>query len=136
MARIIVCGYMIRHPVAGNLFAYFQHILGFHRLGHEVVYLEESGWENACYNPTTFDSSDDPDAGIKIVKALASDHGLDLPIYFINRISGNVTGGTRQDVKDILQRADLLLCVVVQGVTHAGYGTCVPCPRQRLGRTS
>jgi hypothetical protein len=43
MRCIIVCGYMIRHPVAGNLLAYFHYVLGLHRLGYKVVYLEESG---------------------------------------------------------------------------------------------
>jgi len=42
MARIIVAGYVIRHPLAGNLLAFFHHVLGLQRLGHEILYLEES----------------------------------------------------------------------------------------------
>ena len=34
------------------------------------------------------------------------------------------------------QRTDFLLFVVVQDVTHASEGTCVPRLRQRLGRLS
>ena len=30
---------MIRHPVAGNLLAYFHYLLGLCRLGHEVFYI-------------------------------------------------------------------------------------------------
>ena len=32
------------------------------------------------------------------------------------------------------QKQNLLLCVVIQDVTHAGVGTCIPRRRQRLGR--
>lgn len=110
MARIVICGYMIRHPLAGNLLAYFQHILGFHRLGHEVVYVEESGgWLNSCYNPATLDVGDDPRPGIEIVRKLSAAHGLDLPIYYVNRESGKVEGETWQQLKEILSDADLLL---------------------------
>lgn len=42
----------------------------------------------------------------------------------------------RQRPAQAPQRADLLLFMVVQDVTHAGDGTCVPRPRQRLGRVS
>jgi hypothetical protein len=63
MARIVVAGYMIRHPVAGNLFAFFHYVLGLHRLGHEVAYIEESGWADSCYDPASNDYSDDPVPG-------------------------------------------------------------------------
>ena len=48
-----------------------------------------------------------------------------------------VTAGPGAGKTELLaQRADFLLFVVVQDVTHAGSGTCVPRPRQRLGRVS
>ena len=40
MARVIVCGYMIRHPVAGVMLAYFHYVLGLHR-ALEVVLTEK-----------------------------------------------------------------------------------------------
>ncbi|MDQ5854681.1 MAG: hypothetical protein M3380_21940, partial [Chloroflexota bacterium] len=65
MARIVVCGFMVRYPVAGNLLAYFHYVLGLHRLGHEVLYLEESGWPYSCYDPVTHDYGDDPHTGLR-----------------------------------------------------------------------
>ena len=44
--KLIVTGYIIRHPLAGNLCAFFHYLLGFHRLGHEIVYVEEDRRRN------------------------------------------------------------------------------------------
>ena len=70
MARIVVCGYIVRHPVAGNLLAYFHYLLGLHRLGHEVFYFEESGWSGSCYDPVANTCSDDPEPGLRILQNL------------------------------------------------------------------
>jgi hypothetical protein len=64
MARIVVCGYMVRHPLVGNVLAYFQYVLGLHRLGHQVLYLEESGWSDSCCAPVERDYGDGLRAGL------------------------------------------------------------------------
>ncbi|HUS16670.1 MAG TPA: hypothetical protein VM536_16870 [Chloroflexia bacterium] len=111
MARIVICGYMVRHPVAGNLMAYFHYVLGFARLGHSVVYLEESGWPAACYDPATGTYSDDPTAGLRAVRRLLTQSSLELPVYYVDRATGTVTGGTPAAVQAALEGADLLLNV-------------------------
>ena len=111
MARIVVCGYMIRHPVAGNLLAYFQYILGLCRLGHHVVYLEESGWPRSCYDPERQIYSDDPTAGLRATRALFAASHLTVPVYYVNRASGQACGGSRAAVEAALEEADLLLNV-------------------------
>lgn len=111
MARIIVTGYMIRHPVAGNMLAYFQYLLGFARLGHEVSYLEESGWPDACYNPASESYGDDPAWGISAVKALMAHYGLDIPVYYVNRDSGVICGSRTTELEKALASSDLLLNV-------------------------
>ena len=102
---------MIRHPVAGNLLAYFHYLLGLHRLGHEVTYLEESGWANACYNPATGGYGDDPGAGLRAVAVLLAEHGAEAPVCYVNQETGLVHGVDWDDVKRTLQEADLLLNV-------------------------
>ena len=76
VARIVVSGYMIRHPVAGNLLAYFHYLLGLHRLGHQVTYVEESGWASACYDPVTGNCGDDPGPGLRAVRTLLDAYGV------------------------------------------------------------
>jgi hypothetical protein len=107
--QIIITGYMIRHPVAGNMLAYFHYLLGFHRLGHEVCYLEESGWPNACYNPELGSYSDDPCYGIHAVRALLKNYNIRIPVYYVNRNTGELSGNTHSDLDHLFSSADLLL---------------------------
>jgi hypothetical protein len=109
VSRIVVAGYMIRHPVAGMIFNYLQHLLGLRLLGHDVVYLEESGWPCACYDPQTGGYGDDPSAGIRIVESLLREQGARIPLLFVDREDWRVWGGDREDVRGLLRKADLLL---------------------------
>jgi hypothetical protein len=109
MARIVVCGYMIRHPLAGNLLAYFHYILGLHLLGHEVIYLEESGWNQSCYNPIDRNYSDDPRVGLDAVQALINTYGVKATVCYVNRDTKTVYGANWQQVEQMLKTADLLL---------------------------
>jgi hypothetical protein len=102
---------MIRHPVAGNLLAYFHYLLGLHRLGHEVAYLEESRWADACYNPATGGYGDDPGPGLRAVEALLAEHRIAAPVCYVNQETGHVHGVAWEDVKRMLKAADLLLNV-------------------------
>lgn len=109
MARIIVCGYMIRHPVAGNLLAYFHYLLGLYLLGHEVLYLEESGWNHSCYNPVNHNYSDDPQVGLEAVQALLNTYGVNATVCYVNRDTTTVYGASPQELEQMLKTADLLL---------------------------
>ena len=111
MAKIVVCGYMVRFPVAGNVLAYFSYVLGLHRLGHQVVYLEESGWPSSCYDPAEGQWHDDPSAGLKVVRSLISEYGLPVPVLYVDRESGRVDGGEWGEARRVLAEADLLLNV-------------------------
>ncbi len=84
MAQVVVSGYIIRHPVAGNVWAFFHYILGLERLGHNVVYLEESGWTESVYDPWKQQMQDDPQVGIDVLRALMVEHNIKIPIYYVN----------------------------------------------------
>jgi hypothetical protein len=109
MASIVVTGYMIRHPLAGNMFAYFHYLLGLKRLGHEVLYLEESGWPGSCYDPLAQRYSDDPGQGMSRLARLFRRYDLDIPVCYVNRDSGASFGLARGNLETVLSQADLLL---------------------------
>jgi hypothetical protein len=109
MAKIVVAGYMVRHPVGGNVWAYLHYVLGLHRLGHEVVYVEESGWPNSCYNPRTGLHGDDPSAGLRFVHEAAQDNGLHTQLIYVERETGVVHGADREELRTHLEEADLLI---------------------------
>ncbi|MBA2606904.1 MAG: hypothetical protein H0U96_08570 [Acidobacteria bacterium] len=109
MALVVVTGYMIRHPVAGNVWAFFHYVLGLKLLGHKVIYLEESGWSNSVYNPWKQEWQEDPQVGIDVVRGLITEHHIEVPVYYVNRESGQTTGGTWSEIKQALREADLLI---------------------------
>src|SRR5262245_20668131 len=99
MARVVVCGYMIRHPVAGTSLAFFHYVLGLHRLGHEVSCLEERGWPYSCYDPVRRDWHDHPHTGLHVVRALVAEHAPGVPVCYVNRDTGRVDGADWAEVK-------------------------------------
>lgn len=111
MARIVIAGYMVRHPVGGNLWAYFHYLLGLHRLGHEVAYVEESGWTESCYDPGTRTLGSDPGVGLQAVAELFERFGVRAPVLYVDRDTGAVHGGRRDQVDSVVGQADLLINV-------------------------
>jgi hypothetical protein len=109
VARIVVSGYMVRHPFAGNLLAYFHYVLGLVRLGHEVVYVEESGWPYSCYDPETSLWCDHPSTGLRVVRALFAAHDVDAPVIYVNRDTRDIEGAGHDELECRLREADLLL---------------------------
>lgn len=107
--KIVVCGYMIRYPLAGMMLAYFHYVAGLHRLGHEVTYLEESGWPGSCYDPLRECHGDNPGTGIATVRRLFRDAGVDVPVCYVQRDTGRVFGADEAGVRALLECADLLL---------------------------
>ena len=111
MARIIVTGYMIRYPVGGNLLAFAYYLIGLRRLGHQVVYVEESGWPFSCFDPNSGNWQDDPAAGISIVQSMIAEAGLDETVVYVNAEKRIVHGTGWPELKEMLRSADLLLNV-------------------------
>ncbi len=108
--KIIVAGYMIRHPLAGNMMAFFHYVLGLHRLGHQVIYVEESGWPDACYDPRNGCNSNDPSAGLDALTRLANRFDLQsMPVCYVDRETSETSGLSMTDLKGHLASADLLL---------------------------
>ena len=108
-ALVVVAGYMLRMPLAGNVLAYFQHVLGLRRLGHRVIYIEESGWPQSSYDPTTGEYGDHPGRGLTVGRALVNKYCPETPVVFVDREHGTVDGATAAQVRDWLRGCDLLL---------------------------
>ena len=109
MARVVVTGYMVRHPLAGNVLAYVQYVIGLHRLGHQVVYLEESGWDDSCYDPDVEDYGADPSTGLRVVRSMVDRHSPGVPVVWVDRVTRRTNGCTWSELRQLLAGADLLL---------------------------
>jgi hypothetical protein len=100
---------MIRHPLAGNILAYYQYVHGLSLLGHEVIYLEESGWPNSCYDPVNHRYTNDPRAGMRALQAAAATLGCQFRSAFVDRNTRDVHGMEWAELKRVLSGADVLL---------------------------
>lgn len=109
MARIVVSGYMIRYPMAGPMIHRLHYIVGLARLGHEVLYFEESGWPDACYDPQSGLKSDDPTPGLVATRAALAATGVRVPVCYLDRASGATYGLGRRELLATLPDADLWL---------------------------
>lgn len=106
--RICVTGLAITYPFGGVFWDYLQYLLGFYRLGHEVLYLEDPAtW---CYVPNlgTFveDGSRNASNFAREIKALEpklADH------WFYRDVTGKTYGRTWNKVVQFCQDADLFI---------------------------
>jgi hypothetical protein len=104
---LLVAGYMVRYPVGGQLAADFQYVLGLTRMGYDVHYVEEAGWENACFDPSSVSSSDDPSTGCLVVADLFERFGLSGRWTFVD-IGRRAHGAPREHVARIAKDAPLI----------------------------
>ena len=106
--RIVVTGLAATYPFGGVFWDYIQYLLGFRDLGHDVLYLEDTGrW---CYDPvtTTFveDGTNNAAHLQKQLDRLAP--GL-RELWFYRDAAGRTFGRSKRDVLDFCRSADLFL---------------------------
>ena len=105
---IIVMGIMGRTPVAGVAWQLLHYLAGFHRLGHEVYYVEETlAWP---YNPET--NADDCKYTLNYINRLMSWCGLGDRWAFHDISQGNrVYGLSESRLGEVLATADAIINV-------------------------
>src|SRR5215211_3871577 len=84
VARIIVGGGMVRHPHGGICQWLLTWLIGLRRLGHDVYYVEKSGWPYSCYDPSKKTWGDDCVYGVGMLRALLQRFGFDENWCFVD----------------------------------------------------
>jgi hypothetical protein len=106
MARIVVGSYMVRYPLGGMMSWVLQYLAGFHRLGHEVWFVEKSVFDQECYDPVSNLMTDDPTYGLQVVEDLLASVGLRNRLCFVDA-GGRYHGRSRAEIEDVFAGADL-----------------------------
>jgi hypothetical protein len=106
--RIVVSGLTVTYPFGGVFWDYFQYVLGLMRLGHDVLYVEDTGrW---VYDPvaTTFREGADRNVAVltEAVRAVAPSLG---DRWFVRDSTGRTYGRSWRDVVAFCRSADLFL---------------------------
>jgi hypothetical protein len=124
MAKIVVAGYIVRFPMGGLVWTHLQYVLGLARLGHQVHFLEESGWPDACYDVARSVMSDDPSYGVAYLARLMNRFGLGDRWAFRDR-SGRFYGLSREAVDQVIAEAEVL--INISGLSWFDAFDRVPC---------
>lgn len=106
--RIAVTGLAATYPFGGVFWDYLQYPLGLRRLGHDVLYIEDTGkW---CYDPTanTFVEDGGRNASYLGRQISALDPGLS-DRWFFRDATGKTYGRSWREVADFCRSADLFL---------------------------
>lgn len=75
--RIVVLGYIVRGPVGGLAWHHLQYVLGLARLGHQVMFVEDSDDYASCYDPIRHVVDTDPSYGLRFAHDAFSRLGLE-----------------------------------------------------------
>ena len=121
--RIAVTGLAATYPFGGVFWDYIQYVLGFHRLGHDVLYLEDNGrW---CYDPAlqTFVG----DASGNAARLASSLAALDPELtdrWSFRDADGRSHGRSWCDVVRFVREADLFLHISASCWMRDEYWAC------------
>ena len=108
--QAIVTGMIASYPVGGVLWDYGQYALGLERLGFEVFYLEDTGWQT--YDPRQGEYGEDCSYSVEFLKSSLA--GLSPALgerWRFRNMDGKAYGVSDSAFADVLRSADLFLGV-------------------------
>ena len=110
MLRIVVSGLAATYPLGGVFWDYLQYVVGFQRLGHDVLYVEDCGkW---CYDPRqqTFVEDSESNAAYLARHIALLDPEL-AGRWFFRDVRGKTYGRGWEQVAEFCRSADLFINV-------------------------
>lgn len=107
--NIIIAGYIVGGPLGGLVWHHLQYVLGLHKTGHRVLFVEDSDNYPSCYNPQTHEISTDPSYGLKFINGVFSKFGLQHHWAYYSQHTNNWYGASKRQVCDFIQKADIFL---------------------------
>jgi hypothetical protein len=123
MARIVFGSYLVRYPLGGMMSHVLQYLVGFQRLGHEVVFVEKAGYARSCFDPVRHVMSDDCTHGTRVVNALLARFGLEARWCFVDA-AGQYHGLRREAVNRAFRDADVFVDMGSHGAWLDEAQTC------------
>ena len=111
--RIIITGLVGQYPFGGVIWDYIQYLLGFRSLGHQVLYLEDSGaWP---YDPVAGTITDDCSFALQSLHKIFTDFDLAESWVYRNGADGKFYGSGEKVAREWLRHGDLLVNVSSAG---------------------
>jgi hypothetical protein len=99
---------MVRYPVGGMNQWVLAWLVGFKNLGHDVYFVEKSGWPNSCYDLERRVMTDDCSYGVKVVSERLRSFGLKDKWCFVDT-AGQYHGLDKKSVEAVFESADVFV---------------------------
>ena len=96
--KIVILGYIVRGPLGGLAWHHLQYVIGLKRLGHQVLFLEDSDDFPGCYNPETFELNENPIYGLAFLNNLFSKFDLQSNWAYFDAHTNTWHGKSKQEV--------------------------------------
>ena len=109
--KIVVLGYIVRGPLGGLVWHHLQYVIALKKMGHEVLFLEDSDDFPGCYNPETYELGEDPTYGITFLKNVFTKFDLQNNWAYIDAHTATWHGKSKQEVFAFCTTADIVLNV-------------------------
>lgn len=107
--KIVVGGYAVGFPLGGQLWAMLHWVLGLTRLGHDVMFVEDSAEWALPFDPVKGYSSTDSTFGRAALEALFAAHGLAGRWSYYSQFEDRYFGAPREDLDAFCAGCDLFL---------------------------
>jgi hypothetical protein len=107
--RIVVAGYIVGGPLGGLVWHHLQYVLGLIKMGHDILFVEDSDDYPSCYNPETNELSTDPTYGIKFINAIFNHFNIGNKWAYYQAHSKIWLGKSEDDVIKFSAHADIFL---------------------------
>ena len=107
--RIVIVGYIVRGPMGGLVWHHLQYVVGLQQMGHQVLFLEDSDDFAGCYNPETFETSIDPQYGLKFIKNIFDCHNLHDNWAYYDAHTNRWYGQSKKAVLSFCNKADVVI---------------------------
>ena len=119
--QVIISGLIASYPMGGMAWHYLQYVLGFHRLGCDVMYLEDTGqW---TYDPALNTFTEDYTNNIAYLAQIMNNHELGDKWSF-RTMDGKYVGKSKDAVLNAFRNADLFVNVSGSCWYRPEYQTC------------
>ena len=116
--RIVVTGLIGSIPLAGLTLHYLQYVLGLKQLGHDVLYLEDTGtW---CYDPSSDGMVEDSSSGVEYLAHIMRNFADTESWTFIDH-QQKTYGVSGKKFKSFISSADMLINVTGAGLIREDY---------------
>ncbi|MCC6679832.1 MAG: hypothetical protein IT445_02920 [Phycisphaeraceae bacterium] len=109
--RIVLMGYIVRGPIGGMAWHHLNYALGLARLGHQVMFLEDSDDYPSCYDPSRFVLDTEPTFGLKFAAQTFQRLGLPDHWSYFDAHRNRWHGPMADRAVEFCRSADLLLNV-------------------------